>query len=125
MKYRLSPLAKRDLRGIKDYYKSVDNLDAGVRLVESVISCVELLTTHPHLGYPEPILEEFSQSFRCLVDVPYYKIIYWIEEDIIKIATVFDCRQRPEIVYQLINNRPDWVCEPPVEYNPMPHAQQT
>ncbi len=105
MKYRLSPLAKRDLRAIKDYYKNVDNPEAGV-------------------GHIEPLLEEFPQNFRCLVDVPNYKIIYWIDGDIIKIATVFDCRQRPQIMYHLINNRTDWVCEPPVEYNPMPHAQQ-
>ncbi|MCD4833189.1 MAG: hypothetical protein K8R31_05275 [Bacteroidales bacterium] len=25
-----------------------------------------------------------------------YKIIYWIEDNYIKIATIFDCRQNPE-----------------------------
>ena len=125
MKYRLYPLAKKDLRAIKDYYISVSNPAAGMRIVESVISCIELLSSHPQLGHLEPILEEFPHCFRCLVDVPNYKIIYWVEEDTIKIATVFDCRQRPQRIYHLINNRTDWVCEPPVEYKPLPHAQQT
>jgi hypothetical protein len=35
------------------------------------------------------------EDFRYLVESN-YKIIYWKEDEIITIASVFDCRQNPE-----------------------------
>lgn len=87
------------------------------RIMDKLSHSLNLICTHPNLGHIEPQLVDFPQCFRTLVNVPNYKIIYWLDEDMIKIATVFDCRQRPEELYLIINTRTDWVCEPPVEYN--------
>lgn len=111
-----SSRAKKDLRIIYKWYTKQAGEKIANRIVGDIRSAACLLTTHPHLGYFEPMLEEFPQNFRTLVDVPNYKIVYWVENDIVKVATVFDCRQRPGKIYQIINGRTDWVCEPQIEY---------
>ena len=40
------------------------------------------------------------EDFRCLVEGN-YKIIYWKEDEIITIASVFDCRQNPKKMKKL------------------------
>jgi len=116
LKYKQSTQARKDLRAINKYYVEKAGEEISFKIISSILKSIKLLTTQPNLGYIEPDLEEFPQCFRCLVNVPNYKIIYWVEDDTIKIATVFDCRQRPQLLHYLINNRTDWVCEPPVEY---------
>ncbi|NDV59748.1 type II toxin-antitoxin system RelE/ParE family toxin [Bacteroides sp. 519] len=116
MIYRLSPQAENDLMAIEIYYTGVGNKQAGNRIVDSIISCIHTLIHHPYLGHPEPMLQEFPQSFRTMVNVPNYKIVYWVEEDIVKIATIFDCRQFPMKLHNLINKGNMWICEPQVEY---------
>jgi len=116
LKYKYSAMAKKDLRVIATYYYDKGGMKVADKILNSLSETVNALTTQPNLGYIEPDLEEFPQCFRCLVNVPNYKIIYWVEDETVKIATIFDCRQRPQQLYYLINKRTDWVCEPPVEY---------
>jgi hypothetical protein len=40
------------------------------------------------------------EDFRYLVESN-YKIIYWKEDEIITIASVFDCRQNPEKIKKI------------------------
>lgn len=112
MMYRYSLRARKDMEQIYYYHSQ----KAGDKIARSIAkrlhNNVALLLNHPNLGYIEPQLEDFPQCFRTLTDVPNYKIIYWVEEDIVKIATIFDCRQRPEMVRYIIQTRTDWVCEP-------------
>jgi plasmid stabilization system protein ParE len=39
--------------------------------------------------WTDAAIEKLEEIFE------YYKVIYWIEEPYVKIATVFDCRQNP------------------------------
>ena len=109
-------MAKKDLSAIATYYNEKGGKKVADKIFNSLSGTVKALKTQPNLGYIEPDLGEFPQCFRCLVNVPNYKIIYWIENETVKIATIFDCRQQPQQLYYLINNRTDWVCEPPAEY---------
>ncbi|NDV58396.1 type II toxin-antitoxin system RelE/ParE family toxin [Bacteroides sp. 519] len=115
MTYRFSPQSKDDMDAIEKYYINIGNTQTGDHILESILSCVETLCSHPHLGHPEPMLREFPQGFRTFVDVPNYKIVYWLEEDIVKVATIFDCRQRPEKMYEIISWNNTWLCEPQVD----------
>lgn len=112
MIYRLSPQAEDDIDAIEKYYKNIGNPIAGDNIIDSIECCIKALTSHPYLGHLETMLEEFPQCFRTLVNVPNYKIIYWMEEDIVKIATVFDCRQHPMKMYRIISEGETWLCEP-------------
>ena len=55
----------------------------------------DLLADNPLLGFYEQALSSEPQGFRSLVH-ELYKIIYFIEDDIIYISAIFDCRQNPD-----------------------------
>jgi Plasmid stabilization system protein len=116
MRYIYSPRAQKDLNNIFDYYSEVNSVKVAMRIVNSIQSSIKQLIDFPNLGRIEPLLEEFPQGFRCLVNVPNYKIIYWIDDCVVKIATIFDCRQQPQYLYKIIESRSNWMCEPEVKY---------
>jgi plasmid stabilization system protein ParE len=53
------------------------------------------------MGKREELLLDHPKDFRFLVEGN-YKILYWISEDEIIIASVFDCRQNPEKIIDII-----------------------
>jgi hypothetical protein len=46
------------------------------------------------MGKREELLLDHPKGFRYLVEGN-YKILYWISENEINIASIFDCRQNP------------------------------
>jgi len=51
-------------------------------------------------GPKEELLNDYPEEFRYLVESN-YKIIYWKKENLITIASVFDCRQNPGKIRKL------------------------
>jgi plasmid stabilization system protein ParE len=82
------------LEDIFDYYKTNASIDVARKIVDSIIDSTISLETQPRIGQPEELLKDRKLEYRYLV-VGNYKIIYWIDEPFVKIATVFDCRQNP------------------------------
>ncbi|GEM_PF-814857 len=120
IKLRLSPRARKDIKKIYTWYKQEANEKVAANITDDIKAAIKSLATHPNLGYIEPDLESFPQSFRTYVLVPNHKIIYWLDDDFVKIATVFDCRQKPKELVYIINTKTDWICDPPAEYNEKP-----
>lgn len=85
--------AKADLRSIRKYY--VDNADKKVMhsRVKKITDSVGLLSNNPLLGKEDKELKRTKQ-YRFLVCGD-YKIYYYIRNNIIKIALIWDCRQNP------------------------------
>lgn len=63
-------------------------------IINRIIERVSILETNPFAGAKEELLKEYPKDFRYLVESN-YKIIYWVKENLITIAAVFDCRQNP------------------------------
>jgi toxin ParE1/3/4 len=55
---------------------------------------VSILEITPFAGTKEELLAECPEGYRYLIESN-YKIIYWKKENLITIASVFDCRQNP------------------------------
>ena len=87
--------ARFQLEDIFDYYKNAASLKVARKLVKQIIDRTIQLEQKPISGPKEPLLTDRKFEYRYLVEGN-YKIIYWIENNYIKIATVFDCRQNPE-----------------------------
>lgn len=115
-KLKWSPRAKNDMVRIATFYKSVASPTIALKIIKNLHNNIKLLCRFPFLGHIEPWLEDYPQCFRSLVDVPNYKIVYWVEEEYVKIATIFDCRQAPERLYKIIEQHKDWICEEEEEY---------
>jgi hypothetical protein len=66
-------------------------------MVNQIIERTIQLEKNPNSGTKEPLLSERKFEYRYLVEGN-CKIIYWKQDNCIKIATVFDCRLNPKIM---------------------------
>lgn len=87
--------AAYDLQNIFDYYNMEAGLQVAEKMVINIIEATFQLTSQPNIGQKEPLLKERIFDYRYLVKGN-YKIIYWTDDTILYIASVFDCRQNPE-----------------------------
>jgi len=87
-------LAINQLEQIFDYYKYKANIKVAKKIAFQIVDRTILLETNPLIGPKEPLLENRKNEYRYLVEGN-YKIIYFIEENYIKISSIFDSRQNP------------------------------
>ncbi len=93
-------IARYQLEDIFDYYKDKAGILTARKLVKEITNRTIQLEINPRSGQMEPLLEDRKNEYRYLVEEN-YKIIYWIEDYMITIAAVFDCRQNPERLSKL------------------------
>ena len=89
-----SDSAIEELRNIYEYYYSKVSKRVADKITNSIVDKTIMLEITPRIGQKEELLAHFKQEIRYLVQGN-YKIVYLIEENIVSIATVFDCRQDP------------------------------
>ena len=87
--------ARFQLEDIFNYYKTKASHKVAKKIVTKIIDKTLSLKSYQHSGQIEELLLNRSNKYRYLVESN-YKIIYWIDENYVKIASVFDCRQNPE-----------------------------
>lgn len=92
--------ALNNLEDIFEYYKYKASVRVARKLVKGLVKSTLKLQESPEIGRKEELLSDRKFEYRFLV-VGKYKIIYWIEKNFIKIATVFDCRQNPDKIKKL------------------------
>ena len=90
-----SELSERQLKDVFDYYSFEVSPAIAKKLINRIIDRVSILESNPLAGPKEELLSEYPEDFRYLVESN-YKIIYWKKENLITIASVFDCRQDPK-----------------------------
>jgi toxin ParE1/3/4 len=95
IKIEWSELSIKQLNDIFNYYSLKASPRIAKKIVTKIVDRVEIVLKNPLSGPKEELLREMSEDFRYLVESN-YKIIYWIEDEVITIASVFDCRQNPE-----------------------------
>jgi len=84
-----------ELQDIYDYYKLKTNKQIAEKISNAIIDQTILLEDNPYMGKKEEILKDKYKKLRYLIEGN-YKIVYLIENEIVTIATVFDCRQNPK-----------------------------
>lgn len=90
-----SDAAIAELRDIYDYYFFKASKKVADKLANAIVDQTILLEQTPQMGQPEEMLMHLQKDIRYLLH-RHYKIVYWREENIISIATIFDCRQNPK-----------------------------
>ncbi len=68
----------------------------GTKFLKQINKNVKLLSENPYLGKIETLLDNRKQGFRSLVVNRLNKIIYYIENDTLYIADIWDTRKNPE-----------------------------
>ncbi|MDH6341426.1 toxin ParE1/3/4 [Parabacteroides sp. PFB2-12] len=87
--------AVKQLREIYNYFVQVASKRTAKKIRDKIQSRTKILSNHPLAGQREELLKDMSVEFRYLVEGN-YKILYWVESEIVFIASVFDSRQNPE-----------------------------
>lgn len=98
-----SALAESQLKNIFDYYLDAAGKKTALRIINRITERVNILEKYPQSGAREELLKNYSEDFRYLVEGN-YKIIYWINNNIITISSVFDCQQNPEKMKDIKSN---------------------
>ena len=83
--------ASDELDSIYQFYKQFASEEVAANRDDVIIRCVGLLETMPFLGLAD---EDFThiRPYRYLV-VLTYKVYYFVENNNIYIASIWDCRQ--------------------------------
>ena len=83
--------ASDELDSIYQFYKQFASEEVAINRVGLIIRCVGLLETMPFLGRKD---EEFThiREYRYLV-VLTYTVYYFVENNNIYVASIWDCRQ--------------------------------
>lgn len=100
IKVEWSDLSEKQLKEIYDYYSIEASPRIAGEIIDKIIDRVSILQSNPLTGSKEELLSEYPEDFRYLVERN-YKIIYWRKEDLVTIASVFDCRQNPSKIKKI------------------------
>lgn len=105
MQIEWSAQAKRELSNIAEYLSDTFGRSSVEKLIESTSRCMKTLSQHPLLGHPEPLLSEKKIEYRSLIFTNHNKIIYYVKEETVRIADIWDMRRNPEILKNRIRTK--------------------
>jgi plasmid stabilization system protein ParE len=94
MKVVVSQFAEEQLNGIFSYYSVVAGHRVAHKIIDNILSVVEIIGRNSLIGAVEELLKEYPEEYCYLVNGN-YKIIYRVAEESIIVESVFDCRQNP------------------------------
>lgn len=90
-----SELSEKQLKDIFNYYSIEGSPITAKKIINKIIDRVSILESNPLVGSKEELLKDYPEDYRYLIESN-YKIIYWHKDQVITIASVFDCRQNPQ-----------------------------
>lgn len=83
-----------ELNEIYNYIFEQRSEKAADKVSNAIVDATERLSKFPQLGGVEEQLNGREKTYRSLIE-GYYKIIYYVEENNVYIALIWDCRQNP------------------------------
>ncbi len=86
--------AKQQVQEIFKYLESVAGERTARKMTRKIIESTRVLAHNPRGGEREWLLEDQPEEFRRLVEGA-HKIVYYIEDEIVKIVAIWDCRRDP------------------------------
>ena len=95
MEIRISKNAEKHLDNIFDFMFK-ENKKIAINTYNTILNEIDFLVKHPKMAAIESLLEDFPHTYRSLVVMRKYKVIYFIENEIIHISAIWDCRQNPD-----------------------------
>lgn len=94
MKLIYTNQALQSLKELLEFIVDESNIGQAQKVRDQILSKVDRLQDHPHMGQKEIYLEHLGLAHRRIV-VSHYKIIYRIKGHALYITDIFDTRQDP------------------------------
>ncbi len=83
------------LQEIFDYYNYKAGITVAKKIVKGIVKKSLLLESNPLIGVKESLLADRAFEYRFIIEKK-YKIIYRFSDNIVRVVSVFDCRQNPQ-----------------------------
>lgn len=100
VKVLFSDTSLAQLQNIFDYYNLTASTKVARKILKGIVKKTILLESNPLIGVKEPLLIGRVFEYRFVVENN-YKIIYRFNDNIVRIVSVFDCRQNPQKIMKL------------------------
>ena len=97
--------ALNDLVIILEYGKCVFGERITRRFYETLLKNERIISLNPYIGKQESLLVGCSRMHRSLLVHKNYKLIYFIEKDVVYIIALFDVRKLPSSLVEEIEGR--------------------
>ena len=89
------PVAQLDLDEIYQFYLPKSE-QAAIDIWNRLLDSADPLKTFAYSGPREPLLADREKEYHSLVVEKHFKLIYYIEDNIVRITAVWDTRRSPE-----------------------------
>lgn len=98
MKLIWSVRANKEWKSVAFYIYDEFGKKAAERYLEQTKYWEKKLILFPECGSPEPLLADKQILYRSLIISKHSKIIYYVKNDVILIADVWDMRRNPQVL---------------------------
>lgn len=96
MQIEVSKRAQQQWLRILVYYNEMGGEQASVKLHQKYLKKQKRLLKYPESGFPEPLLRDRKILYRASIINEYYKVIYYVKGDVLRIAAFWDMRMHPD-----------------------------
>ena len=92
------------LKAIYDYYRENASAEVAARILLDIQNAPDILASFPETGAKEENFPNLFSNLRYLVVRKHYKIIYLYDNNICSILAIWDVRQNPEQLQDMLLN---------------------
>ncbi len=96
MQVEVSKRAQQQWLRILVYYNEMGGNRAAANLHQKYLQKQKRLLKYPESGTPEPQLRDRRILYRYVIINDYYKMVYYVKGDILRIAAFWDMRMHPD-----------------------------
>lgn len=90
------PEAVADMVELYNYYAQ-NSINSAIKIYNGILQDADILIHHPNLAPIEPMLNDFSKTYRSLIVFKgKYKLVYVVENRSIYIIRVWNCKRNPK-----------------------------
>ena len=94
--------AREMLVAITDYYAEMAGMSSVDKLLDAVRQKTKRVAQYPESGTPEPLLAGRKYFYRSCILNRRIKMVYYVEDNTIKVAAFWDMRMNPNKLKQMI-----------------------
>ena len=96
MKVEWDPKAKEARSQVADYIRREFGAKRKIRFLQEVRETTKKLSKAPYIGQIDPLFADRAKTYRSVIVNGLNKMVYYIDEDTIRIVAFWDTRSEPE-----------------------------
>ena len=96
MQVEVSKRAQHQWLRILVYYNEMGGERAAAKLHQKYLQKQKRLLKFPESGTPEALLRDRKIQYRSVIINEYYKIVYYVKGDVLRVSAFWDMRMHPD-----------------------------